>query len=65
MCAAQTTVQDIIRRQVQWKGVQEALNESYLDQAVLHFLRAVTSLQMLAHAADCMMLFTVLDDEYR
>lgn len=65
VCAAQSMVQDIMRREVEWQGVQEALNNGDVDQAVLHFLQAVTGLQLLTHAADYMVLFTALGDEYR
>ena len=65
VCAAQSMVHDIMRREVEWQGAQEALNDCNLDQAVLHFLRAVTSLQLMTHATEYMGLFTALGDDYR
>lgn len=53
-------VQDIMRGEVEWQGVQEALNDAVLDKATLHFLRAVTGLQMLRCAEDYMVLLTAL-----
>lgn len=40
-------MQQIVGGQLQWEGVEEALNGSRLDEAVLHFLRTITAAQML------------------
>ena len=65
VCAVQSMVQDIMRGEWGWREVQEALNDCLLDQAVVHLLRAVTSIQMLACSAEYEVLFTALNDEYR
>ena len=62
MCALQDMIQDILTGEVEWMGIEEALNDSRVDEAAVHFLRAITALQMLTHKADYHIITVIYDE---
>lgn len=55
-------VQEIVGGHLGWGRVVELLNASYIDEAVLHFMRVITAMQMLSHQDDYIPFLMGLDD---